>query len=352
MFRRDPAQTGVASGSLGEEFELVWSFEAGGAVTSSPVVVDGLVYFGSDDQKIRCVRLSDGEEVWAHETEDMIEAPPMVHDGVVYCGSSDFYLYALDAKTGERKWRYETDDKILGGAAAVPGPDGATHIVFGSYDTNLYCLDAKSGGLVWKYSTSNYLNGTPGIWDGKAVFGGCDAILHVVDLASGEVERQVELGADCQVAGSVALADGVAYFGHYGNAFVAVDLSTGDPRWVYPSRSHPFYSSPAITSDRLVFGGHDKHVHCVRRDTGERIWTFPTRRKIDASPVVCGDKVVVGSGDGIIYVLRLSDGELVWSYEVGRSIVSSPAVVNGHILFGCNDKRMYCFGPKSAEDDR
>jgi outer membrane protein assembly factor BamB len=88
----------------------------------------------------------------------------------------------------------------------------------------------------------------------------------------------------------------------------------------------------------------------VTRAEGERVWTFPTRRKVDASPVVCGDKVVVGSGDGILYVLRLGDGELLWSYEVGRSIFSSPAVVDGRILFGANDKRLYCFGPKSTEE--
>lgn len=352
MFRMDPAQTGVAAGALGDAFELAWTFECGGAVTSSPVVVDGLVYFGSDDQKIRCVRLADGEEVWSHETDDMIEAPPMVHDGVVYCGSSDFFLYALKAETGEQLWRYETDDKILGGAVAVPGPGGKTHIVFGSYDTHLYCLDSESGALVWRYQTSNFINGTPAVWDGKAVFGGCDAVLHVVDLEKGEAARQVELGPDSHVAGSVAIAQGRAYFGHYGNAFIAVDLETGESDWAYLSRDHPFFSSPAITPDRLVFGGRDKRVHCVTRAGGEAVWTFPTRRKVDASPVVCGDKVVVGSGDGILYVLRLEDGELVWSYEVGRSIFSSPAVVDGHILFGANDKRLYCFGPKTQEEDR
>ena len=351
MFRGDLAQTGLAAGSLGDEFEVLWTVEVGGAVTSSPVVVDGLVYFGSDDQFIRCVKLEDGEEVWAHETEDMIEAPPMVADGVVYCGSNDFYLYALDARTGERKWRYETDDKIMGGAAAVKTESGETRIVFGSYDTHLYCLSTE-GELVWRYPTANYVNGTPAIWMNQAVFGGCDAILHVVDLNTGEASRQVELGAECHVAGSVALAGGRAYFGHYGNAFVAVDLNTGAPDWVYTHPSQPFFSSPAITDHVLVFGGRDKHIHCVTRDKGEKVWTYPTRRKVDASPVVCGDKVVVGSGDGILYVLNLNDGELVWSYEIGRSIFSSPAVVDGRILVGANDRRLYCFGPKTTEEKR
>jgi putative pyrroloquinoline-quinone-binding quinoprotein len=63
MFRRNPAQTGVAEGTLRDDFEVRWTFEAGGAIVSSPVVVDGRVYFGCDDQKIRCLRLSDGKEL-------------------------------------------------------------------------------------------------------------------------------------------------------------------------------------------------------------------------------------------------------------------------------------------------
>ena len=162
MFRRDPAQTGVADGALGDEFEVAWTFEAGGAIVSSPVVVGGRVYFGCDDQKIHCLRFSDGKELWAHETEDIIEAPPMVHEGVVYCGSSDFYMYAVDALTGERLWRYETDDRVLGGAAAVPGPDGATHIIFGSYDTHLYCLDDERSVPVASACTGGEADGSGG----------------------------------------------------------------------------------------------------------------------------------------------------------------------------------------------
>ena len=124
MYRGDAAQTGVAAGSLGDEFEVLWSYKAEGAVTSSPVVANGLVFFGSDDYELHAVDLETGKQVWAFATEDLIEAPPMVHGETVYVGSNDFRLYAVNAATGELRWRAETDDKILGGAAAVPSADG------------------------------------------------------------------------------------------------------------------------------------------------------------------------------------------------------------------------------------
>ncbi|MEE8468663.1 MAG: PQQ-binding-like beta-propeller repeat protein, partial [Planctomycetota bacterium] len=346
MYRGDAAQTGVAAGSLGAEFEVLWSFEAGGAVTSSPVVANGLVYFGSDDYELHAVDLETGEQRWAFATEDLIEAPPMVHDETVYVGSNDFRLYAVNAATGELRWRAETDDKILGGAVAVPSADGSgTWIVVGSYDNSLYAFDSVSGERIWRYETQNFVNGTPAVLDGKVVFGGCDSALHVVSTDTGEALNMVPLGQGCNVAGSVALAGGQVFFGHYGNEFVCMDIETGETVWSYPDPRYPFFSAPAIGEDVVIFGGRDKQLHCVSRATGEPIWKFKTGRKIDGSPVICGDKVVFGSGDGWLYVLSLGEGTELWSYEIGRSIFTSPAVVDGVILIGANDSRLYAFGP-------
>ena len=343
IYRGTPALDGIAAGKLPDRPELLWTFEAGGAITSSPVVANGIVYFGSDDQHVRAVDISSGEERWSFPTEDIIEAPPLVIDGMVFTGSSDFSLYALDADTGELRWRFETNDKLLGSANWTKGPKGETRILIGSYDTYLYCIDAVSGDEVWRYKTDNYVNGTPAVLGERVVFGGCDAGMHVVSTITGKRLSMVDLGEESYIAGSVGLADGRAYFGHYGNAFVCIDLEAEAVVWSFPG-DRAFFSSPAITADRVVFGGRDKSVHCLNRADGTEIWSFKTGRKVDASPVVCGDRAVVGSGDGRLYLLDLANGDEVWSYDIGRSIFSSPAVVEGVILVGANDGRLYAFG--------
>ena len=80
---------------------------------------------------------------------------------------------------------YETDDRILGGANLVRTGSEGDRIVVGSYDTRLYCFDAKTGERVWDYRTENYVNGTPAVLEDRIVFGGCDAILHVVSAETG-----------------------------------------------------------------------------------------------------------------------------------------------------------------------
>lgn len=342
-YRGNAALQGVAAGELGAAPELAWTFETEGAITSSPVVAGNTVYVGSGDGSVYAIELATGRKKWSFKTDDIVEAPPLVHAGHVYIGSCDFFFYALNAVTGDVVWKFETGDKILGGANHVRLADGRTRILVGSYDNKLYCFDAEGGKKLWEYETDNYVNGTPAILGDRVVFGGCDAVLHVVSVTTGKAVAKVELGDDCHIAGSVALTGGYVYFGHYGNEFVCVDLATGKTRWSYPSQRHAFFSSPAIGKNRVVFGGRDRRLHCVARGDGKPLWSFLTRKKVDGSPVICGGKVVFGSGDGRLYMLDLRDGSEIWQYEIGRAIYSSPAVVGGMIVIGSNDKRLYAF---------
>ena len=54
MFRGGPALTGIAGGSLPEHLQLLWTFKTGGPVKSSPAIVGGRVFIGSDDGNLYC----------------------------------------------------------------------------------------------------------------------------------------------------------------------------------------------------------------------------------------------------------------------------------------------------------
>jgi outer membrane protein assembly factor BamB len=125
-----------------------------------------------------------------------------------------------------------------------------------------------------------------------------------------------------------------------------VDLQAGKKAWTFHDRDFPFFASPAVNKEVVVFGGRDKLLHCVKREDGRPVWSFATRGKVDSSPVVCGSKVVVGSDDGRLYVVSLDKGKELWSYEVGQPIESSPAVAQAKVVIGADDGNVYCFGKK------
>jgi outer membrane protein assembly factor BamB len=212
-------------------------------------------------------------------------------------------------------------------------------ILVGSHDDRLYCLD-EEGRELWRLETDSYVNGAPAVDGAVAAFGGCDGLLHVVDVATGR-ERGFEVGS--YVAGSAALAGGRAFVGHYGGKVVCLELEGGETVWEYGSGESPFFSTPAVDEKRVIVGGRDRLVHCLDRENGRRLWTFATRGEVDSSPVICGTRVVVGSADGRLYVLDLATGERVWSWEVGAEIVCSPAVARGHVVIGAQDGAVYAF---------
>src|SRR5947208_11210331 len=87
---------------------LDWSSPTGGVIGSSPAVVNGVVYIGSDDGNMYALDAKTGTSLWSSPTGSPIGSSPAVVNGVVYIGSDDDNMYALDAKTGASLWSYPT----------------------------------------------------------------------------------------------------------------------------------------------------------------------------------------------------------------------------------------------------
>jgi outer membrane protein assembly factor BamB len=333
MHRGNPALNGRADEAAPAQVALRWTFKAGTPVKGGAAISGERVYFGDDGGIVHCVGLADGKEIWSFKTEGSIEATPLILDGICYVGAV--------------KWKHETGDKILGGANWTKDPaSDAKWILVGSYDFSVYCLDALTGKVIWKLETENFINGTPTVSsNGETVFGGCDAILHVVSLKDGKEIRQIE--AEAYIPGSAASDGQMVYFGNHSNQVFAFDTATGSSIWKYRDRNFPYFSSPAINDDVVLIGGRDKRLHCIDRTKGEARWVFATRGEVESSPVLCKDGgVIFGSGDGRLYCVNLADGRERWAYEIGSPITGSPAVANGAIIIGAEDCNLYCFGAR------
>ena len=117
-----------------------WAFETGRAVSSSPTVVDGTVFVGSDDDNLYAVDTETGQEQWAFETGGAVSSPTVV-DGTVFVGSYYDNLYAVDAETGSEEWAFETGGSVYSSPTVVGGT-----VFVGSHDNNLYAVDAEFTG--------------------------------------------------------------------------------------------------------------------------------------------------------------------------------------------------------------
>jgi outer membrane protein assembly factor BamB len=125
---------------------LHWSpFRTDGKVWSTPVLRNGVAYFGSQDGSVYAVSLETGALVWRFDTGAAVVATPLVHKNLLIVGSFDRQLYALGLNDGQPRWQV--------GAAnwwwATPVSSGRA-IYAAAMDGNVYAVD-DNGVLLWTY---------------------------------------------------------------------------------------------------------------------------------------------------------------------------------------------------------
>jgi len=109
MFRYDVCRTGNSSNAKANPpFKVLWKFDTGGRVRSSPAVAGDTVYVGSSAHRFFALDVRNGKVRWSFFTDDEIHSSPCIADGKVYFGCDDGRVYALDSKSGETVWTYRT----------------------------------------------------------------------------------------------------------------------------------------------------------------------------------------------------------------------------------------------------
>ncbi|MHC3437163.1 outer membrane protein assembly factor BamB family protein [Natrialbaceae archaeon A-gly3] len=78
----------VSAATASDPGDVKWTFAAGGAIHSSPTVVDGSVYVGSRDNQVYALDAATGNREWTHETGGPVgHSSPTVAGGTVFVGS-------------------------------------------------------------------------------------------------------------------------------------------------------------------------------------------------------------------------------------------------------------------------
>jgi outer membrane protein assembly factor BamB len=118
-----------------------------GYVRSSPLVLNGTIYFGSDDGHLYALDAATGDQKWAFPAESRISSSPAIWEERIIFGDESGMLYALDAATGAELWRFPTEQPIF----SSPAVSAAGVVYFGGLDGAFYALQAFSGDLFWRW---------------------------------------------------------------------------------------------------------------------------------------------------------------------------------------------------------
>jgi len=308
-FRSDLTNSGVYDDSGRRPAPtLLWTYTTGLTVTSSPSVVDGVVYIGSLDRNLYALDATTGALLWKYdigERNDYVSSSPAVSNGVVYVGGLKTKIHALDAYTGDLQRKYKLPIRTTvrsGVSSSAAVADGVVYI--GNMDGNLYAFSEENGDLLWSYAIP------VSVYDEHIIFS------------------------------SPAVADGVVYVNTYGGGLYALYASTGSLLWNYSAEGdYGAYSSPAVANGVVYVGSGytNKKLYAVDALTGDLLWDFTTGGSVSSSPAVANGVLFFGSNDNTTYALDATTGDLLWNFTTGGRVISSPAVADGVVYFGSYD---------------
>ena len=370
--------------------KIKWVAEIGSQSYGNPVVADGRVFLGTNNELLRdpeqggdrgvvmAFRESDGEFLWqmTHEKlaagrvndwpEQGVCSSPAVVDGVVYYVSNRAEVLALDAEG----FRDGENDGPVKDEKHTSELDGDV----------IWAVDMYDGLGVFPHNMA----ATSPLVVGDILF---------VNTSNGVDESHINIPSP------------------RAPSFLALDRHTGEILWEdnSPGRNilHGQWSSPAYGEAggkmQVIFAGGDGWLYSFVPETGDLIWKFDTnpkesewkqgrgdRNNLIATPVILDGIVYIAVGqdpehgegvghlwaidasgegdvtashvvwhhpfrrtistvaihDGIVYVPNFSGffhaldretGKLIWEYDMLAAVWGSPYVVDGKVMLGDED---------------
>jgi outer membrane protein assembly factor BamB len=100
---------------------VLWKFKKGVPLRSSPILVDGLLYFTSDGGILRCLEASTGVQVYQTRIGDAYSASPIYADGRLYFFSEDSGSFVVEPG---RTFKLIAHDELEEGCMATPAVSG------------------------------------------------------------------------------------------------------------------------------------------------------------------------------------------------------------------------------------
>lgn len=141
-----------------------------GQLLASPVRTDDSVIFPYSAEDIVAYNEDMSEELWTFDTEEGVWSTPVLHDGVLYFGAMDHNLYAVDAETGNAVWDEPVD---LGGAILSSPLLLGDYLYVGNLSHKVYKV-SLAGEVVGEFEATNWIWHTPVTAD--------DGIIYFADL--------------------------------------------------------------------------------------------------------------------------------------------------------------------------
>ncbi|MDX6595703.1 MAG: quinohemoprotein ethanol dehydrogenase [Solirubrobacterales bacterium] len=419
----DAANSREARGSIDSsnvsELKEVWSLpltaqSAYGAHSSSPVIVNGVIYSQDLESNVQAIDLESGEVQWTKKYEEADEGPNgvVVGNGMVF-GATAKAAFALDQKTGREIWSVPLTTNSGEAIDMAPGQhDGLVYVstvpttVNSAYPGGgvgtLWALDDRTGKRKWHFDTvPKDLWGDPEVNSGGGVW----------QPPSFDDKGFIYFGTGnpAPYPGTPQKSWGSSRPGAnlYTNSMVKLDAATGRKQWHYQLTPHDIYDwdfqdPPLLINasgkDLAVGAGKSGIVVALNAETGKPVWRRPvgthnghdndnlyamrgeyskikpgevfpgilggviapmaTDGKTIFVPIVNHSASITANGElgegsemtGELVAIDAASGKVKWNQEFSSALFGAPTVVNDVVFATAFEGDVYAFDTASGNE--
>ncbi|HUG92483.1 MAG TPA: PQQ-binding-like beta-propeller repeat protein [Planctomycetaceae bacterium] len=298
--------------------------------SSTPAVDSEHVYAAwAVPEKLTLVALDhEGETVWERDLGPFrsghgFAASPIVYDGLVVLGNEQegqSSLIAVDRQTGATRWQApRRSQRTTYSTPCVYAPAGRTpELIFTNWRHGITAVDPATGRVNWQISVFDQNQperaiGSP-VVAGELIIGTCGFVnnpKHVVAVRPGAGEDAREIAVE----------------------------------EVYRiERAVPHIPTPLVHDGRLYLWSDAGIVTCCDVHTGRRVWQRRVGGNFFGSPVCVAGRLFCVNDAGDVVVLAASDEfqELARN-PLGEPCHSTPAVANG-MMFLRTERHLHAIG--------
>ncbi len=311
--------------------ERRWEFRTKSHVEATAAIADGRVFIGAGGDGFYCLAIDPDPSgqprvLWHLESSDYAdcESSPVVSDGVVYFGLGEGgnAVCAVQADTGTLLWKLATPYPVFAPPTIAGGKlflaTGNGNYVQSAADL----LAMKLQILIDDGASEQQLAEARERW--KPV-----GEVWCIDLATRAVDWKFATGD--AILGAIVCEESLADASGYNSADAAGDKSLG--------------KSGSTHGGAVWFGSRDGHIYRVSQ-SGELLNKHDLHEPLLASPALGSKHVYCTTASGRLFCLDKSSLKPVWdaSLGAGETFSSSPTIAHGHIYIGTAQQGLCCMG--------
>jgi eukaryotic-like serine/threonine-protein kinase len=324
-----------------------WRFYSNFPVQTTAAIHDNIICFASANQ-LYGLDINSGELKWQYalcsdtpiikiDPWDYYHSSPAIVEGIVYIGSQGGFIHGVDVQTGTLEFQYQSPNNS---AIRTRPLINNNKIYFADWAGSVFAVNLATHDLIWRYNTSAAIQSSPVFFNNCIYFAGRSTSVYSLHSETGQLNWSCRYPGGSWICGTPIVSDSVVYVGGSDNhLLIALNPISGIEVWL-AQLDYNVFTTPIITENFVyVTTGYSGNIpnpnpltpgslYVIHKENGEIKNRFRVDGNIFSSPLLYDGIIYFGCDDGYIYAINQST---ITAKGIPNTIFDSSVLVLGTI---------------------